>query len=263
MPSYFSSREPIVFHIFTPPMISYFNPRKLPHLIPQHLIQICQVRFIYHFLNLFQQLIQICQVRFIRHCLKLSCNTSKGLHLTPSADNSNIPSQMYSSLWTSAMTSKMKSREPYVSHSVSPSMMLFLNPSKVPSLIISEYGSGMTIHNVESNMSSSSSPSDISLLSNRYNQVLKGSIFAWPSAVPSKMKAREPSVAHSVSPSIMLSVNPSKGPYLIPSADHSDMPSQIYSLLPRFLSAAHLDMTSKLYSSQPKQYPSIQVNAPT
>ena len=117
-------------------MISYFNPRKFSHLITQHLIQISQVRFICHCLNSFQRFIQICQVVFIHSCLRLPFNTSKVPHLTPSADNSNIPSQMYSSLWTSDMTSKMKSRDPYVAHSISPSMMSYFNPSKVPSLII-------------------------------------------------------------------------------------------------------------------------------
>ena len=95
MPSHFSSGEPIVFHSFTPPIMIYFNPRKCPHLIPQHLIQICQVSFIYHCLNFFQKLIQICQVVFIHHCLKLSFNPIKVPHLTPSANYSNIPIQMY------------------------------------------------------------------------------------------------------------------------------------------------------------------------
>ena len=99
-------------------------------------------------------------------------------------------------------------------------MMLSLNPIKVPSLIISEPGSVMPSHNVEPNISSSSSPSDITLLSNRYCHVLKGDIGAWPFAIPSKLKSREPSVAHSISPSMMLSFNPSKCPYLIPSVSH-------------------------------------------
>ena len=103
MPSNFSSGETIVFHSFKPPMISYFDLRKSPHLIPQHLIQIFQVRSIYHCLNLFLQLIHICQVIFIHHLLKLSLNPSKGQHLTPSADHSNIPSHLYSPLRTSAM----------------------------------------------------------------------------------------------------------------------------------------------------------------
>ena len=80
--SHLRSGEPIVFHSFTTTMIPYFNPRKCTHLIPHHLIQICQVTFIYHCLNLFQKLIQICQVIFIHHCLKLYFNKSKGPHLT-------------------------------------------------------------------------------------------------------------------------------------------------------------------------------------
>ena len=136
MPSHFSSGEPIVFHSFTPPMILYFNPRKYPHLITQHLIQICQVSFIYHCLNFFQQLIQICQFFFINHCLELPLNKSKGPHMTPSVDHSNILSHLYSSLWPSDVPLKTKSIEPYVAHSISPSMMISLNPSKVPSTII-------------------------------------------------------------------------------------------------------------------------------
>ena len=99
MPSHFSSEEPIVFHIFTPPMILYFNPRKCPHLITQNLIQICQIRFIYYCLNFFQKIIQICQVIFAHNFLTLYFNPIKGPHLTPSVDHSNITSQLYSSLW--------------------------------------------------------------------------------------------------------------------------------------------------------------------
>ena len=98
MSSHFRSGEPIVFHSSAPPMISYFNPIKCPQLIPQHLIHIFQVSFIYHCLNFFHQLIQICQVIFIHSCLKLSFNPSKGHHFTPSTDHSNIPSHLYSSL---------------------------------------------------------------------------------------------------------------------------------------------------------------------
>ena len=157
----------------------------------------------------------------------------------------------------------MKSRDPYVAHIISPSMMLFFNTSKFPTLIISESGSVMPIHNVKPNMSSSSSPSDIPLLSNRYNHVLKGDIGAWTSAMPSKMNSIEPSVAHSISPSMMLSFNPNKGTYLIPPVVHSDMPGQLYLSLPKFLSEAHSDIPSQLYSSLPKHYPAIQVKAPT
>ena len=107
-------------------------------------------------------------------------------------------------------------------------MMLYFNPSKVPSMIISESYSVMTSHSVEPNMSSSSIPSGIPILSNRYCHELKGDIGAWPSSIPSKIQSREPSVSHSLSPSMMLSFNPSKCPYLIPSVSHSDISGQIY-----------------------------------
>ena len=97
----------------------------------------------------------------------------------------------------------MKSREPYVAHSISPSMMLSFNPSKVSSMILSDSGSVMSSHSVEPNMASSSIPSTITLLSNRYCHVLKGGIGAWPSDVPSKMNSREKYVAHIISPSMM------------------------------------------------------------
>ena len=106
--------------------------------------------------------------------------------------------------------------------------MLYFNPSKVPSMIISYSGSVMKSHSVEPNMSSSSITSGITLLSNRYSHVLKMNIGARPSAIPSKIKSRDPSVSHSISPSMMFYFNPSKCPYLIPSVSHSDIPGQIY-----------------------------------
>ena len=60
-----------------------------------------------------------------------------------------------------------------------------------------------------------------------------------------------------------LSFNPGKGPYLIPSASHSDIPSKLYSSLPKFTSADHSDILSHLYSSFNKVYPSTQVKAST
>ena len=56
--------------------------------------------------------------------------------------------------------------------------------------------------------------------------------------------------------------DPRKFPYLIPLVHHSDIPSQIYLSLPKFLSAAHSYMLSRIYLSLPKNYPSIQVQAP-
>ena len=85
--------------------------------------------------------------------------------------------------------------------------------------------------------------------------MLKDDIGAWSSPIPSKMKSRESSVAHSISPSMMLSFNTSKVIYFITSVAHSGMPSQIYPSLPKFLSAHHLDMPSQIYSSLPKHYP--------
>ena len=145
------------------------------------------------------------------------------------------------------MPSKMKSIEPYVSHSISSSMMSSLNPSKVSSLIISVSGSVIPSHSVEPNMSSSSSPYDIPLLSSRYCHVLKGDIGEWPSYMPSKMQPRDTAVYHSTSLPIMSSLNPSKVPYLFPSVAHLYSPSQIYSSLPKFLSAAHAGMPSQIY----------------
>ena len=81
------------------------------------------------------------------------------------------------------MPSKMKSRDPSVAHSISLLMMLSLNPSKSPSLIISESDSVMPSHSVEPSMFSSSSPFDIPHLSNRYCLVLKGVIGASPKTV--------------------------------------------------------------------------------
>ena len=88
------------------------------------------------------------------------------------------------------MPSKIKSRDPYVVHSISPTMKLSFNTSKVPYLIISESGSVMPSHSVEPIMSSSSIPADIPPLSNRYCHVMKVNNVAWPSSVPSKMKSR-------------------------------------------------------------------------
>ena len=79
----------------------------------------------------------------------------------------------------------------------------------------------------------------------------------------SQMKSRYPSVSHSISLSMMWSFNPSKGPYMIPSVAHLDMPSHIYSSLPKFISAAHTDMPSQIYSLLIKNYPWIQLKAPT
>ena len=62
---------------------------------------------------------------------------------------------------------KLKSRDLYVAHSISSLMMLSFNPSKVPFLILSDYGLVIPSQIVESNMSSSPTPSDIPLLSNR------------------------------------------------------------------------------------------------
>ena len=93
--------------------------------------------------------------------------------------------------------------------------------------------------------------------------MLKGDIGAWPSAMPSKIKSIETSVAHSISPSMMSYFNLSKVPYLIPSVAHLDMPSKLYSSWPKFILAAHSDIPSQLNSSLPKQYTSIQVKAPT
>ena len=62
---------------------------------------------------------------------------------------------------------------------------------------------------------------------------------------------------------MMLSFNPSKGTYFIPSVAHSDMLSQIYLSLTKFISEAHSDMPSQIYSSFPRNYTAIQVKAPT
>ena len=78
----------------------------------------------------------------------------------------------------------MKSRDPYVAHIISPSIMLTFKPSKVPSLIRSETGLVMPSHSLEPIMSSSSSTSDIQLLSNSYFHVLKGDIGACTSDMP-------------------------------------------------------------------------------
>ena len=45
---------------------------------------------------------------------------------------------------------------------------------------------------------------------------------------------------------MMISLNPSKGPYLFPSEDPSDEPSQIYSPSPHFISAAYSDIPSQI-----------------
>ena len=131
-------------------------------------------------------------------------------------------------------------------------MMLSFYKSIVPSLIISEFCSVMSSHSVETNMSSSSIPSYITLLSNRYCHVLKGDIVAWTSCMSSEMKSRDPSVAHSISPSMLSSFKNSKFPYLITSVAHLDMPIQIYLSFPKYLSAAYSDISSQIYSSFPK-----------
>ena len=81
------------------------------------------------------------------------------------------------------MPSKMKSGDNSIAHSILPSIMLSLNTSKVPSLILSESGSVIPSHSVEPIMSSSLSPSGIPLLSNRYCHVLKEDIGASPKTV--------------------------------------------------------------------------------
>ena len=141
--------------------------------------------------------------------------------------------------------------------------MLSFNPSKVFSLNILKSVSVMPSHSVEPNMSSSSSPSDITLLSNRYWLVLKGDMGTWPSVMTSKTNSIKLFVSHSISPSMMSSFNPSKGPYLIPSVAHLYLRSQIYSSLTKFLLEAHSDTPNKIYSSFPKHYFSIQLKAPT
>ena len=107
---------------------------------------------------------------------------SMGPSVSPSDASAGTLSE-YPSEWTSSMLSKMKSIETSIAHSISPSMMLYFNPIKFPSLIISESYSGMSSQSVEPSMSSSSSPFDIPLLSNRYCHMLKGDIGASPNTV--------------------------------------------------------------------------------
>ena len=62
---------------------------------------------------------------------------------------------------------------------------------------------------------------------------------------------------------MILSFNPSTGPHFIPSAYHSDIPSQMFSSFIIFPSGSHSYMPSQSYSKFPKQYPSIQVKSRT
>ena len=86
------------------------------------------------------------------------------------------------------------------------------------------------------------------------------------SFMPSHFSSGGTIVCHTLTPPMILYFNTSKVPYLINSADHSDILSQLYSSFNKFPSAAHSDIPGQIYPSMsllPTNHPSIQVKSPT
>ena len=62
----------------------------------------------------------------------------------------------------------------------------------------------------------------------------------------------EPTVVHSLSPSLLVYLNTSKVPSLVPSADHSDIPSELHSYHP---SIGKIILTSVMPTRDEKDTP--------
>ena len=121
-------------------------------------------------------------------------------------------------------------QEPSVVSNLSPSIMLFFNPSEGPPLILSESGSLIPNPSYLPSLEESATPS--SLLSTTPGvspsdvPTINPSVFPsdLSSLMPSEMESGEPFSVHSTSPSIMLSFDPSRSTSLIPSESDSLMP---------------------------------------